>query len=103
MGISPTHHDKLLSQDIWVAIGKVVCCNPQLVQSIAEEDVHRKNLSPPAGIEPATLRLRSEQATSQPPSRSPSFLSGTTAQGEPWPSQEAFSRPAFFLLVFSSY
>ncbi|GFV67922.1 l-Fucosyltransferase [Trichonephila clavipes] len=30
----------------------------------------------------------------------PSFLSGTTAQGGPWPSQEAFSRPAFFLPVF---
>ncbi|GFV79554.1 hypothetical protein TNCV_280051 [Trichonephila clavipes] len=26
----------------------------------------------------------------------------TTAQGGPWPSQEAFSSPAFFLLVFSS-
>ncbi|PRD31902.1 UNVERIFIED_CONTAM: lmo4-b [Trichonephila clavipes] len=29
------------------------------------------------------------------------YLSGSTAQGGTWPSQEAFSRPAFFLLVFS--
>ncbi|GFT54236.1 hypothetical protein TNCV_2467461 [Trichonephila clavipes] len=27
---------------------------------------------------------------------------GTTAQGGHWPSQEAFSRPAFFLPVFSN-
>ncbi|GFW05168.1 hypothetical protein TNCV_2904581 [Trichonephila clavipes] len=27
---------------------------------------------------------------------------GTTAQGGPWPSQAAFSRPAFFLPVFSN-
>ncbi|GFV30141.1 hypothetical protein TNCV_96181 [Trichonephila clavipes] len=32
----------------------------------------------------------------------PSFLSGSTAQGGPWPSQEAFSRPAFLLQVFSN-
>ncbi|GFV59858.1 hypothetical protein TNCV_4739861 [Trichonephila clavipes] len=32
----------------------------------------------------------------------PSFLSGKTAQGGPWPSQEVFSRPAFFLPVFSN-
>ncbi|GFW59185.1 hypothetical protein TNCV_2781161 [Trichonephila clavipes] len=32
----------------------------------------------------------------------PSFRSGSTAQDGPWPSQEAFSRPAFFLPVFSS-
>ncbi|GFX64304.1 hypothetical protein TNCV_1500281 [Trichonephila clavipes] len=32
----------------------------------------------------------------------PSFLSGMTAQGGHWPSQEAFSRPAFFLQVFSN-
>ncbi|GFX03433.1 hypothetical protein TNCV_4634451 [Trichonephila clavipes] len=32
----------------------------------------------------------------------PFSLSGSTAQGGPWPSEEAFSRPAFFLLVFSN-
>ncbi|GFX04200.1 hypothetical protein TNCV_3973491 [Trichonephila clavipes] len=30
------------------------------------------------------------------------LTTGTTAQGEPWPFQEAFSRPAFFLPVFSN-
>ncbi|GFU94125.1 hypothetical protein TNCV_966951 [Trichonephila clavipes] len=29
----------------------------------------------------------------------PSFLSGSTALGGPWPSEEAFSRSAFFLPV----
>ncbi|GFX11254.1 transposable element Tc3 transposase [Trichonephila clavipes] len=32
----------------------------------------------------------------------PSFLSSSTAQGGPWSSQEAFSSPAFFLLVCSN-
>ncbi|GFX27094.1 hypothetical protein TNCV_440001 [Trichonephila clavipes] len=32
----------------------------------------------------------------------PSFLSGSTAHGGPWPSQEAFFSPNFFLLVFSN-
>ncbi|GFW69724.1 DDE_3 domain-containing protein [Trichonephila clavipes] len=27
---------------------------------------------------------------------------GSTAQGESWPSQEDFSRPVFFLVVFSN-
>ncbi|GFV01537.1 hypothetical protein TNCV_2961311 [Trichonephila clavipes] len=32
----------------------------------------------------------------------PSFISDSTAQGGLWPSQEAFSRPAFFSIVFSN-
>ncbi|GFS57282.1 hypothetical protein TNCV_491731 [Trichonephila clavipes] len=32
----------------------------------------------------------------------PAFLIGTKAQGGPLPSQEAFSRSAFYLLLFSS-
>ncbi|GFU14713.1 hypothetical protein TNCV_4228691 [Trichonephila clavipes] len=34
---------KVLSQDIWVVIGEVVCCSPKLVQSISEGHVHRDN------------------------------------------------------------
>ncbi|GFX19834.1 hypothetical protein TNCV_1433951 [Trichonephila clavipes] len=33
---------------------------------------------------------------------SSSHSNGTTAQDGPWPSQEAFSRPAIFLPVFSN-
>ncbi|GFV96092.1 hypothetical protein TNCV_1870531 [Trichonephila clavipes] len=32
-----------------------------------------------------------------------SFLRSTTPQSGPWSSEEAFSRPAFLLLVFSNF
>ncbi|GFU30782.1 hypothetical protein TNCV_1444821 [Trichonephila clavipes] len=39
----------------------------------------------------AVSMIRGLQATRAPTNLPPSFLSGTTAQGGPWPSQEAFS------------
>ncbi|GFS91872.1 hypothetical protein TNCV_1930571 [Trichonephila clavipes] len=51
------------SEDFRVPIGKVACCDPQLILSIGEEDVHSGNLAPQGKVQFPNPDVRSSSLT----------------------------------------